>query len=72
LNGQLADAPVEDRAQATKIVSAAPPALAYTLGSWCVTLAGIVYFSTIGSRPVLHPSLIIIQSPTRGTAPMSP
>jgi multicomponent K+:H+ antiporter subunit G len=37
-----------------------PPALAYTFGSWCVTLAGILYFSTIESRPVLHPWLIII------------
>jgi multicomponent K+:H+ antiporter subunit G len=37
-----------------------PPALAYTFGSWCVTLAGILYFSTIESRAVLHPWLIII------------
>ena len=37
-----------------------PPALAYTFGSWCVTLAGIVYFSAIESRAVLHPWLIII------------
>lgn len=37
-----------------------PPALAYTFGSWCVTLAGILYFSMIESRPVLHPWLIII------------
>ena len=37
-----------------------PPALAYTFATWCVTLAGIVYFSTIESRPVLHPLLIII------------
>lgn len=37
-----------------------PPALAYTFGSWCVTLAGIVYFSMLESRPVLHPWLIII------------
>ena len=37
-----------------------PPALAYTFGSWCVTLAGILYFSVIESRPVLHPWLIII------------
>ncbi len=37
-----------------------PPALAYTFGSWCVTLAGILYFSMIEARPVLHPWLIII------------
>lgn len=37
-----------------------PPALAYTFGSWCVTLAGIVYFSTAKERLVLHPWLIII------------
>lgn len=37
-----------------------PPALAYALGSWCVTLAGILYFSMLASRPVLHPWLIII------------
>lgn len=37
-----------------------PPALAYAFGSWCVTLAGILYFSTIESRAVLHPWLTII------------
>ena len=37
-----------------------PPALAYTFGSWCVTLAGILYFSMVESRPVTHPLLIII------------
>ena len=37
-----------------------PPALAYTFGSWCVTLAGTLYFSVIEGRPVLHPWLIII------------
>lgn len=37
-----------------------PPALAYTFGSWCVTLAGIVYFSAAELRLVLHPVLIII------------
>ena len=35
-----------------------PPALAYTFGTWCVTLAGVIYFSTIESRAVLHPGLI--------------
>ena len=37
-----------------------PPALAYTFGSWSVTFAGIVYFSTLDARAVLHPWLIII------------
>ena len=37
-----------------------PPALAYTFGSWCVTLAGIIYFSALEARLVLHPWLIII------------
>lgn len=37
-----------------------PPALAYTFGSWCVTLAGILYFSMLESRLMLHPWLIII------------
>ena len=37
-----------------------PPALAYTFGSWTVTLAGILYFSMLESSLVLHPWLIII------------
>jgi multicomponent K+:H+ antiporter subunit G len=37
-----------------------PPALAYTFGSWCVTLAGILYFSMLESRLVLHPWLVVI------------
>lgn len=37
-----------------------PPALAYTFGSWCVALASILYFSSIESRAVLHPWLIVI------------
>ena len=37
-----------------------PPTLAYTFGSWCVSLAGILYFSILEARPVLHPWLIII------------
>lgn len=37
-----------------------PPALAYTFGSWCVTLGGCLYFSAIESTVVLHPWLIII------------
>ena len=35
-----------------------PPALAYTLGSWCVALAGVLYFSLLEGRLVLHPLLI--------------
>ena len=37
-----------------------PPALAYTFGSWCVTLAGILYYSVLEGHLELHPWLIII------------
>lgn len=37
-----------------------PPALAYTFGSWCVCLAGMVYFSAVDSRLVAHPLLIVV------------
>ena len=37
-----------------------PPALAYTFGSWCVTIAGILYSSMRESRLMLYPWLIII------------
>jgi multicomponent K+:H+ antiporter subunit G len=37
-----------------------PPALAYTFGSWTVALAGMLYFSAIESRLVLHPWLIVV------------
>jgi multicomponent K+:H+ antiporter subunit G len=37
-----------------------PPALAYTVGSWCVTLASVLYFSALESRLALHPWLINI------------
>ena len=37
-----------------------PPALAYTFGSWCVTLAAILYFSMLGAKAALYPSLVII------------
>jgi multicomponent K+:H+ antiporter subunit G len=37
-----------------------PPALAYTFGSWCVTLAGIISLSMLDGRVVLHPLLIVI------------
>ncbi|MGV8920147.1 MAG: Na+/H+ antiporter subunit G [Pseudomonas sp.] len=35
-----------------------PPALASTLGAWCVALASIIYFSALNNEPVLHASLI--------------
>jgi multicomponent K+:H+ antiporter subunit G len=37
-----------------------PPAVAYTFGSWSVTLAGIIYFSVVEARLVMHPWLVII------------
>jgi len=37
-----------------------PPALASTLGAWCVALASIIYFSMLKSSPVLHAWLIPI------------
>jgi multicomponent K+:H+ antiporter subunit G len=37
-----------------------PPALAYTFGSWCVSLAAILYFSALQGRLALHPLLIVI------------
>ncbi|MBC2691344.1 MULTISPECIES: Na+/H+ antiporter subunit G [Pseudomonas] len=37
-----------------------PPALASTLGAWCVALASILYFSTLKSSLVLHAWLIPI------------
>lgn len=37
-----------------------PPALAYTFGSWCVTLGAILYFSMQEGRLQLQPWLIII------------
>ena len=35
-----------------------PPALAYTLGNWCVAGAGVLWFSVLDRQPVLHPLLI--------------
>jgi multicomponent K+:H+ antiporter subunit G len=35
-----------------------PPALASTLGAWCVALASIIYFSALKSTPVIHAWLI--------------
>jgi multicomponent K+:H+ antiporter subunit G len=37
-----------------------PPALAYTFGTWTVALAGVIYFSALESRLVLHPWIIIV------------
>lgn len=37
-----------------------PPAIAYTLGIWTVAGAGVLYFSAIEGRLVLHPWLIVI------------
>lgn len=37
-----------------------PPALASTGSAWCVTLASIIYFSTLNGELVLHVWLIII------------
>ncbi|AMB87501.1 cation:proton antiporter [Pseudomonas agarici] len=37
-----------------------PPALASTLGAWCVALASILYFSVLKSEPVIHAWLIPI------------
>jgi multicomponent K+:H+ antiporter subunit G len=37
-----------------------PPALAATLGAWCVALASIIFFSALKSGPVLHAWLIPI------------
>ncbi|HDS1681805.1 TPA: Na+/H+ antiporter subunit G [Pseudomonas putida] len=37
-----------------------PPALASTIGAWCVALASIIYFSWLKGGPVLHAWLIPI------------
>ncbi|MHC6226440.1 Na+/H+ antiporter subunit G [Pseudomonas sp. X10] len=37
-----------------------PPALASTIGAWCVSLASILYFSVLKEGPVLHAWLIPI------------
>jgi multicomponent K+:H+ antiporter subunit G len=36
------------------------PTLGTTLGTACIALASIIYFSAIGSRPVVHEVLILI------------
>lgn len=35
-----------------------PPALASTVGAWCVALASIIYFSALKQAPILHAWLI--------------
>ena len=35
-----------------------PPALASTIGAWCVALASIIWFSALKSGPVVHAWLI--------------
>ncbi|MDH0305099.1 MULTISPECIES: Na+/H+ antiporter subunit G [unclassified Pseudomonas] len=35
-----------------------PPALASTIGAWCVALASILFFSVLKQSPVLHAWLI--------------
>lgn len=37
-----------------------PPALASTLGAWCVSLASILHFSMVRHEPVLHAWLVPI------------
>ena len=37
-----------------------PPALAYTLGSWSVAAAGVLYFSALEGRLVLHPWILVV------------
>ena len=37
-----------------------PPALASTIGAWCVALASIIYFSWLKEAPILHAWLIPI------------
>jgi multicomponent K+:H+ antiporter subunit G len=36
------------------------PTLGTTLGTACVALASMIYFSALGSRPVLHEVLILL------------
>jgi multicomponent K+:H+ antiporter subunit G len=36
------------------------PTLGTTLGTACVGIASMIYFSTLGSRPVLHEVLIVV------------
>jgi multicomponent K+:H+ antiporter subunit G len=36
------------------------PTLGTTLGATCVSIASMIYFSALGTRPVLHELLIIV------------
>ena len=36
------------------------PTLGTTLGVTCVALASMIYFSALGTRPILHEALILI------------
>ena len=36
------------------------PTLGTTLGAACVALASMIYFSAVGTRPILHEALILI------------
>lgn len=36
------------------------PTLGTTLGTACIAMASIVYFSTLGTRPALHEVLIVV------------
>jgi multicomponent K+:H+ antiporter subunit G len=36
------------------------PTLGTTLGTACIAIASMVYFSTVGTRPILHEVLIVI------------
>ena len=37
-----------------------PPALANTLATWCVALAAVVWFTTLGSSLALYPWVIVV------------
>jgi multicomponent K+:H+ antiporter subunit G len=37
-----------------------PPTLGTTLGTACIALASMIYFSAAGTRPILHEVLILI------------
>ena len=37
-----------------------PPALAFSLSAWCVTLASVLYFSALDQKLSLHAWLIVI------------
>ena len=37
-----------------------PPALALTLGAWCVSLASVLYFSMLGGAPALRAIVVAV------------